>query len=369
MISINRDRLVDHFISLVKINSESGNELAIATTLDKELTALGFEVTALPVPSDISNGFNIYAKLPGKLDGSVVVSAHMDTVAPGQSIEPIIENGIIRSKGNTILGGDDKSGIAAIMEAVRILQANNLEHQTLELAFTVYEEGGLHGSKHYDMSKIESQQAIVLDSGGPIGTIITTAPGQQNLKVTITGKPAHAGLAPETGINALTVAADAIAQMNLSRIDEETTANIGVVRGGEATNVVMPSLYIEAEARSLNDQKLAEQVDHMVATFEKAASCHGAEIDIESSRSYNAFHIEHNHPFIQKLMKSFTAMDIEPLLASTGGGSDANIFNEKGLVTANLSTGMAKVHTTEEYIAIDDMEKITQFLTSYLCKS
>jgi tripeptide aminopeptidase len=219
------------------------------------------------------------------------------------------------------------------------------------------------------MSKIESQQAIVLDSGGPIGTIITTAPGQQNLKVTITGKPAHAGLAPETGINALTVAADAIAQMNLSRIDEETTANIGVVHGGEATNVVMPNLYLEAEARSLNDDKLAQQVAHMVATFEQAAQSHGAQVDIQSARSYNAFHIEHDHPFIQKLQSAFTALDIEPILASTGGGSDANIFNEKGLVTANLSTGMAKVHTTEEYIAIDDMVKITHFLVSYLSNS
>ncbi len=363
---INSDRLIEHFIDLVKIDSESGSELEIATVLEKQLSELGFKVSRLAVPEHISNGFNIYAKLEGTLPGSVVVSAHMDTVAPGLGIEPIIEDGIIRSKGDTILGGDDKSGIAAVMEAVRALQENNQQHQTLELAFTVYEEGGLHGSKHYDMSVIESEQAIVLDSGGPIGTIITTAPGQQNLKVTIKGKPAHAGLAPETGINALTVAADAIANMNLSRIDEETTANIGVVKGGEATNVVMPELYLEAEARSLDDDKLAAQVEHMVSTFEQAAAKHGAEIDIESARSYNAFQIADNHPFIQKLTASFTALDIEPVLSPTGGGSDANIFNEKGLVTANLSTGMAKVHTTEEYIAIEDMNKITQFLVSYL---
>ncbi|MEI8610593.1 M20/M25/M40 family metallo-hydrolase [Enterovibrio sp. Hal110] len=368
MTNINQERLVEHFIELVKIDSESGNEKAVAEVLAEQLGQMGFEVTKLPVPDTISNGFNIYAKLQGELEGSIVFSSHMDTVTPGIGIEPIIEDGIIRSKGNTILGGDDKSGIAAVMEAVRTIKANGEAHKTIEVAFTVYEELGLEGAKHFDMSKIESNQAIVLDSGGNIGTIITTAPGQQSLKVTIKGKPAHAGLAPETGINALTVAADAISNMTLSRIDHETTANIGVVRGGQATNIVMPELYIEAEARSLDDEKLAKQVAHMVSTFEAAAEKHGAEIEIESTRSYNAYRIADDNPHVVAIKAAFEAIGIEPMTKPTGGGSDANVFNEKGLTTVNLSTGMSKVHTTDEFIAIADMVSVTEFIRSYLTR-
>ncbi|GAM63256.1 peptidase [Vibrio ishigakensis] len=368
MSQVDQNRLVDNFIKLIKIDSESGNELEVALEIEAQLQKLGFEVERLAVPESLSNGFNIYAKLEGKIDESVVLSCHMDTVAPGNAIEPVIEDGIIRSAGDTILGGDDKSGIAAIVEAIQTIQENNLEHKTIEIAFTVFEEGGLHGSKQFDESKIQSKNGIVLDSGGPIGTIITVAPGQQNLKVNITGKPAHAGLAPEQGINALTVAADAISNMKLSRIDAETTANIGVVNGGQATNVVMPSLYLEAEARSIDEEKLAIQVAHMVETFEAAAEKHGAEISIESTRAYNPFQIADSHPHIVAIQEAFTALDIQPILASTGGGSDANIFSEKGLTVANLSTGMSKVHTTEEFIAIEDMQKISQFLMSFLIK-
>nr|VVV06774.1 Peptidase T [Aliivibrio wodanis] len=368
MTQVNQERLVNHFLDIVQIDSESKNEKAIAEALAEQLGELGFTVTKLPVPEHVSNGFNIYAKLEGELEGSIVFSSHMDTVTPGNGIEPIIEDGVIRSKGNTVLGGDDKSGISAVMEAVRVIKENNHAHKTIELAFTVYEEGGLHGSKNFDMSYIQSNHAIVLDSGGPIGTIITSAPGQQNLKVTITGRPAHAGLAPEEGINALTVAADAITNMTLSRIDEETTANIGVVRGGQATNIVMPELYIEGEARSLDDEKLAKQVEHMESTFKAAADKHGAEIEIISTRAYNAYKIADENPHVLSIKEAFESINIDPLTKPTGGGSDANIFNEKGLTTVNLSTGMAKVHTTEEFIKVSDMVDITRFVAAYLTR-
>ncbi|MFC1237498.1 M20/M25/M40 family metallo-hydrolase [Vibrio sp. F74] len=368
MTQVNQDRLVNHFLDIVQIDSESKNEKAIAETLAEQLDGLGFSVTKLPVPEHISNGFNIYARLNGELEGSIVFSSHMDTVIPGNGIEPIIEDGVIRSKGNTVLGGDDKSGIAAVMESVRVIKENNLAHKTIELAFTVYEEGGLNGSKNYDMNYIQSSHAIVLDSGGPIGSIVTSAPGQQNLKVSITGRPAHAGLAPEEGINALTVAADAITHMALARIDEETTANIGVVRGGQATNIVMPDLYIEGEARSLNDVKLAKQVEHMESTFRAAAEKHEAQIDIISTRAYNAYKIADENPHVAGIKEAFESINIRSFTKSTGGGSDANIFNEKGLTTVNLSTGMAKVHTTEEHIKVSDMVDITRFLTAYLTR-
>ena len=368
MTKINPQRLVEHFISLVKIDSESGNEKAVAEALAEQLGELGFEVTKLAVPGEITNGFNIYGKLAGSLAGSIAFSSHMDTVTPGNGIEPIIEDGIIRSKGDTILGGDDKSGIAAVMEAIRCIQEQGEAHKTIEVAFTVFEERGMHGAKSFDISKIESSQAIVLDSGGPIGTIITTAPGQQSLKITIKGKPAHAGLEPEAGVNALTVAADAISKMQLSRIDEETTANIGVVQGGQATNIVMPELYIEAEARSLNDDKLAKQVAHMVSAFEESAAKHSASVQIDSTRSYNAYHIADDDPHVLAIKDIFSAIGIDAMTKPTGGGSDANIFNANGLKTVNLSTGMAKVHTTDEFIAVADMVAITDFIHCYLTR-
>ncbi|HAS63579.1 MAG TPA: peptidase M20 [Vibrio sp.] len=366
MTQINRDRLVEHFCQLIKIDSESGFEKEIAETLAEQLGEMGFTVHKLPVPEQYTNGFNVYARLDGKIEDSVVLSCHMDTVTPGKGIEPIIEDGIIRSKGNTILGGDDKSGIAAIMEAVRCIQAENLEHKTIEIAFTVHEEGGLRGSEHFDMNMIQSNKAIVLDTGGPIGTIVNAAPGQQKIVATIKGRPAHAGLAPEEGISAISVAADAITQMKLLRIDEETTANIGIVEGGNATNIVMPELKIIAEARSLNDEKLTKQVDHMIETFQTAAAKHGAEVEIESTRAYNAFVLDDAHPHIEQVKASFSAIGAEPNTKATGGGSDANNFNKLGLTTVNISTGMAKVHTTEEYIAIDDMVKVTEFVKHYL---
>lgn len=366
MTQINRERLVEHFIQLVKIDSESRNEKQIAETLAEQLGELGFTVHKLPVPQDVSNGFNVYARLEGELTDSVVLSCHMDTVTPGIGIEPIIENDIIRSKGNTILGGDDKSGIAAIMEAVRCIQAANQAHKTIEIAFTVHEEGGLFGSQHFDMSYIQSDKAIVLDTGGPIGTIVNAAPGQQKIVANFIGRPAHAGLAPEEGISAIQVAADAITQMKLLRIDHETTANIGIVQGGNATNIVMPSLKVVAEARSLNDEKLSQQVSHMIETFQAAADKHGAQVEIDSTRAYNAFVIADDHPHIAAVKASFEAIGAQPYTKGTGGGSDANNFNAKGLTTVNISTGMAKVHTTEEFIAVDDMVKVSEFVQHYL---
>ncbi len=366
MTHVNTDRLINHFFDLVKIDSESGNEKAIAEAIAEQLGELGFTVSKLPVPEQYTNGFNVYGRLEGSLEGSIVFSAHMDTVTPGIGIEPIIEDGIIRSKGDTILGGDDKSGIAAVMEAVRCLKDHNMAHKSIEVAFTVHEEGGLFGSEYFDMSYVQSDKAIVLDTGGPIGTIVTGAPGQQKIVAKITGKPAHAGLAPEEGISAASVAADAIANMKLLRIDEETTANIGMINGGQATNIVMPELTVVAEARSLNGEKLTAQVNHMIDTFETSATKFGAQVEIESSRAYDAFVIAEDDAHVVEVKQAFSKLGINATTQHTGGGSDANNFNKNGLTTVNLSTGMAKVHTTEEYIAVDDMVKITEFVITYV---
>lgn len=366
---IDQNRLVDHFFQLIQTDSESAHEKQIADLLVKQLEQLGFQVSKLPVPNDVSNAYNIYACLDGSLNGSILLGCHMDTVQPGINIEPWIDNGIIRSKDNTVLGGDDKSGIAIIFEAIRQLQETQTPHKTVEIAFTVHEEGGLFGSKHFDTSYIHSKQAIVLDTGGPIGTIVIAAPGQQKITAHIKGRAAHAGLAPEDGISAAQVAADAISNMKLLRIDSETTANIGMVNGGMATNIVMPEICLACEARSLDNDKLNRQVEHMITTFEHSAQRFGVEVDIESTRAYNAFVLSEEHPHIQAITHAFTHCGITPKTKHSGGGSDANNFNQAGITTVNISTGMSKVHTIEESIAISDMLLATEFLIGFLTQA
>lgn len=365
-VTIDQDRLIEHFFQLIQTDSESKNEKQIADLLAEQLGILGFTVAKLPVPVEVSNGYNIYARLEGSIEESVLLSCHMDTVKPGKNIEPWIDDGVIRSKGETILGGDDKSGIAVIFEAVRQLKCMQTAHKTIEIAFTVYEEGGLFGSKHFELSRVQSKQALVLDTGGPVGTIVTAAPGQQKISAHIKGRAAHAGLAPEEGISAIQVAADAISKMKLLRIDDETTANIGMVEGGMATNIVMPEVTIVAEARSLNNDKLNQQVDHMIATFEASSQQFGAEVEITSKRAYDAFVIPDDHPHVKAIKQSFANLGVTPITKKTGGGSDANNFNQKGITTVNISTGMSKVHTTEEFIAIKDMVLTSEFLVDYL---
>ena len=301
---------------------------------------------------------NVIATLKGNRNGKkILFSSHMDTVSPSIGVKPIIDeaNGIIKSDGTTVLGSDDKAGIAAILEALRTVKENNIEHSDIQVVFSIWEEGGLQGAKNLDYSKIDAEYAFVLDSGGSPGEIIVKAPAQDAIKVKIIGKPAHAGLQPENGISAIMVASKAIENMKLLRIDEETTANIGIVKGGIATNIVMPELEIVAEARSLSEEKLDAQTNHMIETFKSAAKEFGAEIEIDVNRAYGPFNIDETDEIVQLVKKAFSNMNIEGKTASTGGGSDTNILNKNGIKAVNLGIGMKNAHTLEEYIAIEDL--------------
>lgn len=356
---INKKRLIDEFIELVKIDSPSSKEGKVAQVLVKKLEEIGCEVIIddAGVKAGGETG-NVIATLKGNKEGKTLLfSSHMDTVSPGIGIKPIIDEakGIIKSDGTTVLGSDDKAGIAAILEGLRFIKENNIQHPDIQVVFSIWEEGGLFGAKYLDYSKINADFGFVLDSGGSPGEIIVQAPAQDAIKVKITGKPAHAGLAPEKGISSIMVAARAIENMNLLRIDEETTANIGIVNGGIATNIVMPELEIVAEARSLSEDKLDNQTNHMVETFKKAAQEFGAEIDIQVNRAYAPFTIEENDEIVQLAKRAFSNMNLESKTTSTGGGSDTNILNKNGIKAVNLGIGMKNAHTLEEYIAIEDL--------------
>lgn len=354
---VNRDRIVNEFLELVQIDSHSGKEGKVAEVLVKKLQELGLEVTIddAGVKAGGETG-NVIAKMKGSKKGpTILFSCHMDTVKPGIGVKPVIKDEIIYSDGTTILGGDNKAGIAAVLEGIRLVKENNLEHSDVEIAFSIWEEGGLFGAKYLDYSLINAEYGFVLDSGGSPGEIIITGPAQDKVNAKITGKPAHAGVAPEEGISAIMIAARAIDQMNLLRIDEETTANIGVITGGEATNIVTPEVYIKGEARSINEEKLNKQSAHMVEIFEKAAADFGGKVEMEVERMYPPFNIDPNDTIVLKAKEAFSRMGIEAHTGSTGGGSDTNVFNGNGIKAINLGIGEKKPHTLEEHLHIVDL--------------
>jgi len=234
------------------------------------------------------------------------------------------------------------------------------------VALTVSEETGLNGAKGLDLNTLRAQEGIVLDSGGETGSIVVSAPSQDNIKATVHGKTAHAGVEPEKGINAIVVAAEAIAAMPLGRIDEETTANVGRIQGGTATNIVPDRVEMAGEARSHDERKLETQVQAMTEALNKAAARHGATVEVVVERSYSTFQLSEADGVVRRAMAAANTLGLTPVLVPSGGGSDANVFNAGGIATINISTGMDKVHTTEERLAVDDLVKCAEFLLAIL---
>ncbi len=332
-----------------------GHEAAIGRDLAARLTALGGQT------QQDEHG-NLIARWPHDRGDWLMLSAHMDTVGADTGIKPQIRDGVIYSDGTTILGGDDKSGIAAILEVIESLRETRASHPPLEVVISVGEESHLVGARLLDKGKLLARRGYVLDAGGPIGTVIHSAPSQDTLDVVVFGKKAHAGSEPEKGINAIRVASEAIAAMPLGRIDEETTANIGVIEGGVATNIVPDEVRIRGEARSRDNTKLARQTAAMVGAFQEAAERLGARVQVKLSRSYNAYKWTHDNPVVSQAIAAAQALGFTPIVKPTGGGSDANIYAENGITCVVLSTGMADVHTTKEHIAIKDMVDAARFL-------
>lgn len=361
---INKQRIMDLFFEYVKIDSETGSEKDMADRLVKDLEELGLRVYKGEIGEKVdSNGYNVYAYLDGdKSQETVLLSAHMDTVVPGKGVEPYIEDGYVRSRGNTILGGDDKSGIVAIIEAIKTAKEQGVATRPVEILFTVREESGMGGSKNVEYDKLSAKWGFVFDSSGDVGKIITLAPGQLKITATVTGRTAHAGVAPEAGISAISVAADAVSNMKLLRIDEETTANIGTFKGVSPTNVVCEKVEIIAEARSRNYDKLVAQGEHMKKCFEDACTKFGATIDLNIVTSYISFSIDAKDEIVLFVSEKMKDMGIKPSLAGSGGGSDANLYNRNGIKSLVLGTGMDKVHTTNEQITVENIENIGELV-------
>lgn len=361
---VKNNRIIEEFLELVRVDSVSGKERRIADLLKAKLFQLGLEVTEDKAGTAVgSDTGNIIGKMQGSGNGPVLLlCSHMDTVEPGIGVKPVTDDGVIRSSGDTVLGADDKAGIAAILEVLRMIREYGIDHGGIEVVFTIWEEGGLFGAKNLDFALVNAKIGFVLDSDGPPGTIINRAPSQDKIGVTIKGKAAHAGINPEDGINAIEVASHAIAHMKLGRIDRETTSNIGIISGGKAVNIVPDSVVLEGEARSLDAAKRKAQTEHMCRAVREAADKFKAHADIITETLYMDFNLGDKSPPVQIAYRSAVNLGLVPRLEKTGGGSDANIFNSMGIATAVLGIGMQKVHTTEEYITVSNLVENARYL-------
>jgi len=369
MTDVNQERLINEFIELVQIDSETKHEAEIAKVLTNKFTQLGLDVVEDDSKERTGHGAgNLICTMKGNNQDAdpIYFTSHMDTVVPGKGIKPIIEDGYITSDGSTILGADDKAGIAAMIETIRVLKENNIDHGDIQFIITVGEESGLVGAKELDASLINAKYGYALDSNGKVGEIVVAAPTQAKLWTIMKGKTAHAGVAPEKGVSAITLAAKAIAKMPLGRIDEETTANIGRFEGGKQTNIVADHVEILAEARSLDPGKMDRQVQKMKDAFEQTAENFGGSAEVTVKLMYPGYKQESGDHLVKVAINAVKAIGRESKLVKSGGGSDANIIAGHGIPTVNLAVGYEEIHTTSERMPLEELVKITELVTEII---
>lgn len=352
-----QERLLRRFLEYVSIDSETLCEEAFMRRLIQELDGMGIPWWTDQAGKTLgSNANNLYAWLEGDASAEpILLSGHMDTVRPGKGIRPQIQDGVLQSQGDTILGGDDKAGVAAIMEALHTVVENRLAHRPVQIVFSIYEEGGVRGASKLEFHRLKAHQAVVFDCEGDVGKIVVSAPGQTKLYVDVFGKSAHAGFCPEQGISAISAAALGISRMRLLRIDSETTANIGTFSACYATNIVPQQAHIEAEARSHSLEKLESQIQHMVDCLKGACQETGATLKYIVEPTYQPYHLPKEHPLVTLVSGRISRLGISPQIISTGGGSDANHFNAHGIPAVVVSTGMEQVHTTHERLTLENL--------------
>ena len=344
-----QERLVKTLMELIKIDSPSGEEDAMDAEVSARLESMGLKVS-----HDTYN--NVIAKLPGE-GPPIMLSAHLDTVEPGRGIKPIVDGGVVRSDGSTILGGDCKAGVAIVLEGLAAAnESNGGGNRAIEVVFTRHEEGGLVGAHHLDFSMVSATTGIVFDGEGPPNRIILSAPSQNVVTAQITGRAAHAGLEPEKGISALLIAADILGQLPLGRIDEETTANIGRLEGGLKRNIIPEQAFLDGEFRSRSNEKLADLERKFRGVFEEVASRYPeAKIDLDIVNTYQAYNIDAGSEAVAMISRALAGMGMKPVLETTGGGSDANVFIEKGITAVPVGIGVRDFHTTWETAVIAEV--------------
>ena len=359
MKAVNKERMLAEFKEVVAVPCHSLQERPVFELLRAKLEVLGFTVEEDDAGEKLGgNCGNLWAFLPGNKAGatSVLFSAHMDGCEPCGGTTVVQKEGYLYSDGTTILGGDDKSGVVGILEGVRMLVEENAEHGDIQILFTIAEEGGVNGSRCMDRSKLKAEVAYALDGEGAPGEVVIGAPGQYKWKISVHGKTAHGGVEPEKGINAIMIAAKALAEVErYGRIDEETTCNVGIIGGGVATNVVPDLVVIEGDVRSRNNDKLEAVREELVSTICNAVEKFGGKVTAEVEHKYSGFFIDTNSTVVKLAERACELYDLPLDITQTGGGSDANFFNTYGVPCVILGTGMKNVHTVDEFLKEEDL--------------
>ncbi len=363
------ERLYDTFVRLCEIRSPTGEEREVADTLAAELRALGLEVCEDDAsgPAEAGAG-NLVARVPGERDEFVMFCAHVDTVPHEGRVEVVNDEGVFRSTGDTILGADNKAAVAVFMELVR----RGVERRPpvgIELVLTVAEEQGLRGAKAFDVGGLRSRVGFVLDHAGPIGEVVTATPTQQKILADFVGVEAHAGVRPEDGSSAIEAAAAAIGRMDLGRLDEGTTANVGIIRGGTSGNVVAGHCGIHAEARSLDAVRAAEIAGQIADACAWGASEFGCDVDVRVEELFRGYKVPSGSAALGLAEESLRAAGVEPRREAIGGGSDANVFRLAGFDSVLLANGPDAVHTADEHVAAADLDKMLEVCEGILARA
>jgi tripeptide aminopeptidase len=350
--------VLDFFIELASIPSPPGEERAAADAVLRYLRGLGLRPDEDGAGAEIGSTMgNIYVRLDQTAPGTpLFFCAHLDTVPPSGPLEPVVDDGVVRNAGGTILGADNKAAVVQMLEGVRRILVENRPHAGIELLFTPKEEVGLIGAYAFDDSRLHAQVGYVYDQAAPPGGIILGAPSAESLEVTFHGRASHSGMFPEEGRSAILAAAKAIGDLRLGRVDDETTANVGTIHGGTAGNIVPEWCTFLAEARSHSDEKLADVMQEMVDAFSFAATAVDVEVETKARKSYRGYRFKHDDDVVRLAATALERCGYPVSYALSGGAADANVFNERGRRCVNLANGMTDIHTPDERIAVEDLE-------------
>jgi tripeptide aminopeptidase len=357
------DELVALFTELAALPSPPGEEREVADRVTKYLRDLGLDVSEDDAGTRIgSTAGNLYARVEPTADGGTPLffCAHLDTVPPEGPIEPVLDDGVVRNAAGTILGADNKAAVAVMLAAARRLLSESRPHSGVELVFTPKEEVGLIGAAAFDHRQLLARVGYVYDEAAPIGEVILGAPFSHALEVRFHGRAAHAGMYPEEGRSAIAAAAKAISDFKLGRVDEDSTANVGIISGGTAANIVPEWCSFVAEARSHDPQTLADLVREMLEAATFAAGLEDCQVETEVRKTYSGYRFKRDDFVVRLARTALERSGYEPSLKLSGGGADANVFNERGLQCANLANGMAEIHTPDEHIAVADLERMVE---------
>lgn len=350
------------FLELAAIPSPPGEERAVADRVIEYLRDLGLDVDEDDAGQRIGGtAGNLLCRLAPAAPGTpIFLCAHLDTVPPGGPLEPVVEDGVVRNAGGTILGADDKSAVAVMLEAVRRVVEERRPHAGLELLLTPMEEVGLRGVAAFDHRRLAARAGFVYDQAAPIGDVILAAPYAAVVEARFHGRAAHAGMAPEEGRSAIAAAARAIADFRLGRLDEETTASVGLIEGGSALNIVPERCSFKVDARSLDEGKLTALAGELLDAIAFAAAAGGCRAETSVEQTRDGYRFRPGDAPVRLACAALERCGIEPRLTTSGGRADANVLNERGLACLNLANGMADIHTPDERIAVADLERMVE---------